>query len=240
MKRHGFTLIELLVVIAIIAILAAILFPVFARAREKARQASCQSNLKQIELAMKQYAQDYDEMFPTASDSMPNGVELCNAAAPCCHRVWNGNKNAVTPAMVPNGYVHWKLDPYIKNTQVFICPSMGSGGNNPATADLTSYMCSAVITNRVGLSDRKESSFTKSEAEIVTWVDAIAWSNATGCANMWRGFPVCGDGSTNLAGSSTAHGQGGGAIINCAFADGHVKSVPVAAFGPLMAGAATW
>ena len=62
MRRRGFTLIELLVVIAIIAILAAILFPVFARAREKARQASCQSNLKQIVLAAMMYSQDYDEM----------------------------------------------------------------------------------------------------------------------------------------------------------------------------------
>ena len=59
--RRGFTLIELLVVIAIIAILAAILFPVFARAREKARQAACQSNLRQIGLALKMYCQDYDE-----------------------------------------------------------------------------------------------------------------------------------------------------------------------------------
>jgi len=62
-NRRGFTLIELLVVIAIIAILAAILFPVFARAREKARAASCQSNLKQIVLALKMYLQDYDETF---------------------------------------------------------------------------------------------------------------------------------------------------------------------------------
>ena len=62
-KDRAFTLIELLVVIAIIAILAAILFPVFARAREKARQASCQSNLKQIALAQLMYAQDYDEMY---------------------------------------------------------------------------------------------------------------------------------------------------------------------------------
>jgi prepilin-type N-terminal cleavage/methylation domain-containing protein len=60
----GFTLIELLVVIAIIAILAAILFPVFARARENARRASCASNLKQISLGLMQYSQDYDERFP--------------------------------------------------------------------------------------------------------------------------------------------------------------------------------
>lgn len=63
-KKHGFTLIELLVVIAIISILAAILFPVFAKAREKARQAACQSNLKQIGNAIAMYAQDYDETLP--------------------------------------------------------------------------------------------------------------------------------------------------------------------------------
>ena len=66
--KKAFTLIELLVVIAIIAILAAILFPVFARARENARRSSCQSNMKQIGLAMIQYAQDYDETFPNSSN----------------------------------------------------------------------------------------------------------------------------------------------------------------------------
>jgi prepilin-type N-terminal cleavage/methylation domain-containing protein/prepilin-type processing-associated H-X9-DG protein len=91
MKRHGFTLIELLVVIAIIAILAAILFPVFAKAREKARQASCNSNLKQIGLAFLQYAQDYDE-------------KLFGARVP--REGWTG-----------------AIMPYMKNTQVFVCPS---------------------------------------------------------------------------------------------------------------------
>src|SRR5439155_18474586 len=67
MGRKGFTLIELLVVIAIIAILAAILFPVFAQAREKARQATCASNLKQLGVAILMYAQDYDETFPPAN-----------------------------------------------------------------------------------------------------------------------------------------------------------------------------
>src|SRR4051812_35864110 len=65
MKQRGFTLIELLVVIAIIAVLAAILFPVFAQAREKARATGCTSNLKQIGLALMMYGQDYDEQMPT-------------------------------------------------------------------------------------------------------------------------------------------------------------------------------
>lgn len=95
--RKGFTLIELLVVIAIIAILAAILFPVFAKAREKARQSSCLSNVKQIMLAVMQYAQDYDEITPL------------------------GYAGPVTPGWNdPNG----RLMPYMKNTQILTCPSM--------------------------------------------------------------------------------------------------------------------
>ena len=94
--RRGFTLIELLVVIAIIAILAAILFPVFAKAREKARQASCQSNLKQIGLALLMYNNDYDE------------TNLRRRPA----------SNAPT-AM----FWYSVVQPYVKNTQVNICPS---------------------------------------------------------------------------------------------------------------------
>ncbi|MEN6301106.1 MAG: DUF1559 domain-containing protein [Armatimonadia bacterium] len=93
--KKGFTLIELLVVIAIIAILAAILFPVFAKAREKARQSSCLSNVKQIMLGVLSYAQDYDEVLPYASH-------------------WGE----------PTPRNWWQyLDPYVKNAQIFICPS---------------------------------------------------------------------------------------------------------------------
>src|SRR2546429_4029265 len=75
--RRGFTLIELLVVIAIIAILASILFPVFARARENARRASCQSNLKQIGLGMEQYKTDYDGLFPPYRGSHIDSTNCC-------------------------------------------------------------------------------------------------------------------------------------------------------------------
>src|SRR5664279_3561453 len=75
--RRGFTLIELLVVIAIIAILAAILFPVFAKAREKARQSSCSSNVKQIMLGVLQYAQDFDEMTCGENKGVQSGGNWC-------------------------------------------------------------------------------------------------------------------------------------------------------------------
>jgi len=106
---RGFTLIELLVVIAIIAILAAILFPVFAQAREAARKTSCLSNTKQIGLAIMIYAQDYDEMYPCNSwDTPPLGTADHDAK----------DANYMTA-------INWvfKVQPYIKNKQVFVSPS---------------------------------------------------------------------------------------------------------------------
>ncbi len=111
MKRKGFTLIELLVVIAIIAILAAILFPVFAKAREKARATSCLSNTKQLSLGMMMYSQDYDEMM------VPMAVP---GAAPA---------NAVQPDANNTRWVDL-INPYIKSAALFRCPS-GPRGNNP-------------------------------------------------------------------------------------------------------------
>lgn len=104
-QRKGFTLIELLVVIAIIAILAAILFPVFAQAREKARQTSCLSNQKQVATATLMYVQDYDETFPMSA--------------------YLQRPNRITS-------VYGAVAPYMKNTQIFICPSYQPGINWPA------------------------------------------------------------------------------------------------------------
>src|SRR3954468_23505619 len=103
LKRWGFTLIELLVVIAIIAILAAILFPVFAQAREAARKISCVSNTRQIGLALMQYATDYDDTV------VPNNNQVAGSAS--------------------STWLSWPdfLQPYIKNDGVFVCPSARRG-----------------------------------------------------------------------------------------------------------------
>jgi prepilin-type N-terminal cleavage/methylation domain-containing protein/prepilin-type processing-associated H-X9-DG protein len=104
-KSIGFTLIELLVVIAIIAILASILFPVFAQAREKARAISCESNLKQIGLAVMQYTQDNDETFPEAQFSSAAGTYL-----------WSSDQC---------------IGPYVKSHGIFLCPDDPGANTNP-------------------------------------------------------------------------------------------------------------
>ena len=112
MTRRGFTLIELLVVIAIIAILAAILFPVFAKAREKARQTSCLNNTKQLAIAIVQYCQDYDEKFPPST----GGYESTSI------KWWD------------------RIYPYIKNNQVYCCPSATGAGPGNVTYNYNSNL----------------------------------------------------------------------------------------------------
>jgi prepilin-type processing-associated H-X9-DG protein/prepilin-type N-terminal cleavage/methylation domain-containing protein len=111
----GFTLIEILVVVAILALLVAILFPVFSRARENARKASCQNNLKQIALGFTQYMQDYDGRFPHAWDIAPADFGI---------KPYSGGRPAyvTSPSDAP---IVWpaKLEPYLKSRQIFNCPS---------------------------------------------------------------------------------------------------------------------
>lgn len=129
--RRGFTLIELLVVIAIIAILAAILFPVFAQARERARAISCLSNTKQIGLGLMMYAQDYDETYFDAPWPGPGGA------------------SGTSPSIM----VFWTevLQPYAKNTGIFACPSnSGTTGtsNWPAINYKVQYGLNEMVLGR--------------------------------------------------------------------------------------------
>ena len=128
--RRGFTLIELLVVIAIIAILASILFPVFAKARGKARQAACMSNLRQIGLGLRMYSDDYDEMMPLWSldGGNPDGSGRAGLAVPY---TWDT-----------------QINPYLKNTQILICK------DNPYGATFRSYALPRYVSGQsLGMMD---------------------------------------------------------------------------------------
>ncbi|MBC7287499.1 MAG: DUF1559 domain-containing protein [Armatimonadetes bacterium] len=193
--RRGFTLIELLVVIAIIAILAAILFPVFARAREKARQASCQSNLKQLALACLAYVQDYDGMFPPL-----------NAGANCDASQRTG------------GLAIHVVFPYVKNADVYICPSNktppGVCGNCAAWArslvPRSGYNFGCGLRNP-GTRNPVEESKVLKPAELFLIGDSAG-------GNYWR---PANDQSGCDTGVVTLHNGG----INVAYCDGHVKWV---------------
>jgi len=200
-KRTGFTLIELLVVIAIIAILAAILFPVFARARENARRASCMSNLKQINLGLLQYTQDYDEKYPLYYYTSP-------AAG------WSEI-----------------IQPYLKSSQILQCPSDSGAPNSSLapTADTgyTDYAYNlwvggydpATSTRKSGLS---LASFTEPSLSVVLtdYNDNVSYAYATGDHGTLNG--TCTTSScvgTAYLYRGLRHFDG----ANLAFADGHVK-----------------
>jgi prepilin-type N-terminal cleavage/methylation domain-containing protein/prepilin-type processing-associated H-X9-DG protein len=145
-KPRAFTLIELLVVIAIIAILAAILFPVFAQAREKAMSTSCLSNNKQVSLAILMYVQDYDETFPMGvwyPAGEPSGGWPPDTQFPA-------NEYGQTLQLVAFGWEHAVL-PYIKNGSVFLCPSspVGCGGCDGNANDGESGEIMYVINRRI-------------------------------------------------------------------------------------------
>ena len=130
--RRGFTLIELLVVIAIIAILAAILFPVFARAREKARQTSCLSNVKQIALAAMMYTSSYNETYPPGLVGSPGAGQ--------------------GPATQDNAFREFKpphdlVFPYVMNRQVFFCPSSGGTAVHARNYGFNRHLCPDLRTS---------------------------------------------------------------------------------------------
>jgi prepilin-type N-terminal cleavage/methylation domain-containing protein/prepilin-type processing-associated H-X9-DG protein len=151
-NRKGFTLIELLVVIAIIAILAAILFPVFAKAREKARQSTCQSNVKEIGIAFNMYSQDYDETYPlqwSGYATYDGGI---------------GNWSVAQPA----GQTNWAycVVSYIKGNKLFCCPTAGDAQNQ------ISYQANYRVLGQA------EASITK-PADTVLLLDANADTGGT-------------------------------------------------------------
>ncbi|GBC96096.1 hypothetical protein HRbin16_01897 [bacterium HR16] len=237
MKRNGFTLIELLVVIAIIAILAAILFPVFAQAREKARMTGCLSNTKQIGLAHNMYIQDYDETF--VWNPWPGGP----GGAP-----WCGNPDQ--PTLIWTG----ALMPYIKNKGLFQCPSIGAGTTEsacpwcPLAGNCRYYTANYVEANgqlpdyciTYGFNEYiignqcspRTLAAIGSPASVAIFADAIAmmWASFYGITVNGEGPFWCVSDPTSgwLYGRPVHHVTGPAArpvgAINFTFADGHAKS----------------
>jgi prepilin-type N-terminal cleavage/methylation domain-containing protein/prepilin-type processing-associated H-X9-DG protein len=196
---EGFTLIELLVVIAIIAILAAILFPVFARARENARKSTCQSNLKQMATAAMQYAQDYDETLMRT------------------------NIHPTTDTWY--GWV-WQLQPYVKNSEIFTCPSKPSVKWNGAGTTYSGFGygffgIDGGPDGGVGLSGRPL-------AEIKAPSDLVLFGDSSGAPNHW--YVIDWDDARmgdNGEVSEARHSEG----ANFAFVDGHVKWLKDGTYG---------
>jgi prepilin-type N-terminal cleavage/methylation domain-containing protein/prepilin-type processing-associated H-X9-DG protein len=197
--KRGFTLIELLVVIAIIAILAAILFPVFAKAREKARQTSCLSNVKQLSLGVVMYVQDYDERF-VAGTAIPDFIPV----PPDTNRCW----------------WRFKIQPYVKNWQLFNCPSGESNdwslittqgqGNYGYDEALGGLSLGTVRTpaERIILSDARH------------WAIAACYPGNVAYPTRGSGYVPCGaSAQANWTDIHTRHNGGS----NVGFADGHAK-----------------
>jgi len=186
MRKRGFTLIELLVVIAIIAILAAILFPVFAQAREKARMAACQSNLKQMGSAFTMYTQDYDETFPSGKGG--DGVGgACNDYA--LRSGWGG-------------WIGNSILPYTKNVNIYTCPSqpaanaVNGGGTNTAPAcgaALVPFVQVSYDFNYNAVGGKALTNINEPANLGITWDSLNPWADcnyATGCG-IWSQRDIC-------------------------------------------------
>jgi prepilin-type N-terminal cleavage/methylation domain-containing protein/prepilin-type processing-associated H-X9-DG protein len=202
---RGFTLIELLIVIAIIALLAAILFPVFARARENARRASCLNNLKQIALGLLQYSQDYDERLPNYPDDSD-----------------------------PHPWYHEKLQPYVQSYQIFRCPSVHrftSGDVTDATYPTYGLIGPAPNTNNpryiyfdygfhLPLANEPARTYMATESQEYA---GRLFTKGWGSAYTKLGSVTLGATLTDAGSSARFHPDSHFDGYNTAFLDGHVK-----------------
>jgi len=229
--RNGFTLIELLVVIAIIAILAAILFPVFARARENARRASCMSNLKQVGLGLMQYTQDYDEKYPLSwFGRVTTGVNGSFVqTVPGTPGYYYSTCDPSSCVGGANGHwLTWKdmIYPYVKNIQLFRCPSSknvegvsdyhlsGALGNTP-TETMSSTSSSDWQTDKYG---QLITGGGTPLAAVVRPAEVVMVFEQGGpfAPYSLRGIPYY---TVQYPAEFKPHMEGG----NLAYADGHVK-----------------
>ena len=202
--KRGFTLIELLVVIAIIAILAAILFPVFGRARENARRSSCQSNLKQIGLGFAQYTQDYDERLPNSQDGGGTPTAAPNAS-------WNYFNSGKFDMSLGSIY------PYVKSTQIFSCPSdtAGQANNNSYAGNACAFSQTATTIAPYTANFRTGLALAQFEDTSKWMLLAEEGSPTVNSSTTDDGYLTMGAGND----FSARHLDGS----NLAFMDGHVK-----------------
>lgn len=229
----GFTLIELLVVVAIISLLAAILFPVFARARESARRASCLSNMKQIGLGFMMYVQDYDGRYPLAAYH-PLGVGSNNPAQLQTDHSYPGYVYGVynnTGATVTR-YITWMdlIFPYVKSTQIFECPSYTPRPDlthNPYNLHIPSYGYNVAISNwnlygqYFKWKPPKDIPLTQSSIEKASkvFLSLDYESQYSWMANPWNWYGWANSSNSTVHSSMIPHLEG----FNAIYADGHAK-----------------
>ena len=218
-KTNGFTLIELLVVIAIIAILAAILFPVFAQAREKARQTNCLSNVKQINLGIQQYLDDYDEMYPMYLFNGPgNYIQTSISGYP-------GSKFKVAHDSNDTIVLYTWMDaifPYIKSLKIFDCPSnknVSYLANYAINTDVTRFFwVDETLTARSEDTTPATIGMIKEPSSYVIVGEHYGWYPSLRAASLWA-YSRDYVGSGAKGGKFFPHTDG----MNVAFADGHSK-----------------